>query len=119
MNIEHFRDACLSLPYTEETLPFDDQTLVYKVGNKMYALIGMDKPNACNLKCNPAYAIELRANFVGISPGFHMNKNHWNTIKFNEDVGDQLILELLTHSYQLVWDKLPKKVKATYSRGAF
>jgi predicted DNA-binding protein (MmcQ/YjbR family) len=117
MNIEDFREACLYLPYTEETLPFDDQTLVYKIGNKMYALIGMDNPNNCNLKCNPEYSLELRATYKGITPGFHMNKTHWNTVKFNEDVDDQLIIELLNHSYQLVWNKLPQKLKETLSNG--
>lgn len=119
MNIEDFREACLGLPYTEETLPFDNQTLVYKVGNKMFALIGMDKPTECNLKCEPTYAEELRASYQGIIPGFHMNKTHWNTVQFNEDVNDQLILALLHHSYQLVWDKLPKKIKEANRLGSF
>jgi predicted DNA-binding protein (MmcQ/YjbR family) len=111
MNIEDFREACLSFPHTEETLPFDQHTLVYKVGGKMFALIGMDNPSECNLKCEPLYAEELRAAHEGIIPGFHMNKTHWNTVKFNLDVNDKLILELLKHSYDIIWEKLPKKIK--------
>jgi predicted DNA-binding protein (MmcQ/YjbR family) len=114
MNIETFRDACLNFPFAEETLPFDQHTLVYKVGNKMFALIGMDKPTECNLKCEPLYAAALRAEHEGIKPGFHMNKTHWNTVSFVSDVNDKLILELLKHSYDIIWEKLPKKTKEAF-----
>jgi predicted DNA-binding protein (MmcQ/YjbR family) len=95
----------------EETFPFDNDTLVFKVMGKMFALSSIKNPNSVNLKCNPEKAIELRAIFGAIIPGYHMSKVHWNTISYNEDVSDSLILELVDHSYQLVVSSLTKKLK--------
>ena len=109
MDIELLREECLSLPYVEEKFPFDEYTLVFYVGSKLFALTDLQTPNSVNLKCDPEQAIELRERYIGIVPGYHMNKKHWNTVAFNADVSDKLILELLHNSYQLVWNKLPRK----------
>jgi predicted DNA-binding protein (MmcQ/YjbR family) len=113
MNIERIRTYCLSKSGVEETLPFDDDVLVYKVGNKMFALISISKPDYVNLKCDPEYAIELRDRFNEVRPGFHMSKTHWNSVYFNGDVDDQLIIELIDHSYQLIVASLPKAIQKT------
>jgi predicted DNA-binding protein (MmcQ/YjbR family) len=113
MNIENFRNYCLSLPATSESLPFDENTLVFKVGSKMFALTGLNNTmlNA-NLKCDPAYALELREQYSCISPGFHMNKKHWNSINPNECLDSKLFYELVKHSYDLVVAKMTKKERS-------
>lgn len=112
MNIEHLLDHCMAKKGVEETFPFGPDTLVFKVMGKIFALISLSNPNQVNLKCNPEKAIEMRANFMAVFPAFHMNKSHWNTVKFNEDVCDSLILEMVNDSYNLVIAKLPKKLKS-------
>ena len=114
MDIERLRESCLSLPYVEEKFPFDEYTLVFYVGSKLFALTDLQTPNSVNLKCDPEQAIELRERYMGIVPGYHMNKKHWNTVAFNADVSDKLILELLHNSYQLVWNKLPRKEREAF-----
>ena len=111
MDIESIWKYCLSKPYTEETFPFDEKTLVFKVGNKMFALFSVDNFTGLNLKCDPEKAIELRESFTGITSAFHMNKKHWNTVKVNDDVDFMLSVELIDHSYDLVFKSLPKKMK--------
>ena len=112
MNIEEFRDYCLSKKYVTESFPFDEQTLVFKVANKMFALSGLEhQPSTVNLKCNPERAIELRDEFSDIIPGFHMSKKHWNTITIEGDISNILILELIDHSYELVVKGLTKKLQ--------
>ena len=114
MDIELLRESCLSFPYVEEKFPFDEYTLVFYVGSKLFALTDLQTPNSVNLKCDPEQAIELRERYMGIVPGYHMNKKHWNTVAFNADVSDKLILELLHNSYQLVWNKLPRKEREAF-----
>ncbi|MDZ4666534.1 MAG: MmcQ/YjbR family DNA-binding protein [bacterium] len=111
MHIEMLRDYCLAKNGVVETFPFGEETLVFKVAAKMFCLIGLDAASKCNLKCEPEKAIELRQRYSAVIPGFHMNKQHWNTIHFNQDLGDELILQLIDHSYQLIVDKLPKKIR--------
>ena len=111
MHIEQLRDYCITKKGVEETFPFGEDTLVFKVMGKMFALTSLSEPVSVNLKCDPEKAIELRASFGAIIPGFHMNKTHWNTVKFNEDASDKLILELIDHSYQLVVSSLTKKLQ--------
>ena len=112
MNIEHLRDFCMSKKGVEETFPFDEDILVFKVMGKMFALISISDPHSVNLKCNPEKAIELRASYGAVNPGYHMSKVHWNTVNFNEDVDDKLILEMVTDSYNLVVSSFTKKMKA-------
>ncbi len=113
MNLETFYEYCLSKKGVTEHFPFDEETLVFKVGGKMFALSSLNQWEkripSVNLKCNPDYAEELRAQFDDIKPGWHMSKIHWNTIEINRDVPDSLIKELIDHSYDLVFKSITKK----------
>jgi predicted DNA-binding protein (MmcQ/YjbR family) len=110
MNIENFRNYCLSLPATSESLPFDENTLVFKVGTKMFALTSLNNTMlSANLKCDPDYALALREQYLCITPGFHMNKKHWNSISSNDCLDRKLFYELVKHSYDLVVSKMTKK----------
>ena len=113
MNLETFYEYCLSKKGVTEHFPFDEETLVFKVGGKMFALSSLNQwekaTPSVNLKCNPEYAEELRAQYDDIKPGWHMSKIHWNTIEINRDVPDSLIKELIDHSYDLVFSNLTKK----------
>ncbi|AWW31559.1 MmcQ/YjbR family DNA-binding protein [Echinicola strongylocentroti] len=111
MDIVFFRDYCLKKAGVTEDTPFGPDTLVFKVGGKLFALIDIEKFESVNLKCNPERAVELREEFTGIIPGYHMNKKHWNTVSFGGAVPDPLILELVDHSYELVFQSLPKKLQ--------
>lgn len=115
MNIEFFRKYCLSKPGTSEATPFDENTLCFKVGSKIFAIIDIDLFESVNLKCNPERAIELREEYEGIVPGYHMNKKHWNTVAFDGSVPDPLILELVDHSYELVYKSLTKTERENIS----
>lgn len=116
MNIESYFEYCLSKKGVTEHFPFDEDTLVFKVGGKMFALASLkewEKGNASiNLKCNPEWAEELRAQYDDIQPGYHMSKVHWNTINVNRDVSDVFLRELIEHSYDLVFKSLTKKIQA-------
>jgi predicted DNA-binding protein (MmcQ/YjbR family) len=109
MNITFFRDYCLSKPGASEYTPFDENTLCFKVGDKIFAIIDIQLFESVNLKCDPERAIELREEFTGIVAGYHMNKKHWNTVSFDGSVPDKTILELVDHSYDLIFNGLPKK----------
>jgi len=111
MNIEEFREYCISKPGVTEEFPFDENTLVYKVMGKMFALTDLVDEFSLNLKCNPERAIELREQFPAIQPGYHMSKIHWNTVKMDGSLSQKLILELIDHSYNLVVSKLPAKLR--------
>jgi len=109
MNIEDFRNYCLSKKGTTEGFPFDATTLVFKVMDKLYALTDTEDEFSINLKCDPERAITLREGYPeSIIPGYHMNKKHWNTIKMDGRVSENLIIELIDHSYDLIVQKLPK-----------
>ena len=115
MNIRQFYDYCLAKPGVTEHFPFDEDTLVFKVGGKMFALSSLsqwekDEPGV-NLKCDPDRAQELRARYDGINPGYHMSKLHWNTVDINRDVSDKKVRELIDHSYELVFLSLTKKMQ--------
>tara|TARA_R110002167_G_scaffold25714_22_gene89047 strand:- start:3486 stop:3845 length:360 start_codon:yes stop_codon:yes gene_type:complete len=112
MNIEEFRDYCLSKKGVGEGLPFGPEVLVFKVMGKMFALVPLDRsPSQANLKCDPERAVVLREEYDGaITPGYHMSKVHWNTL-FIENLPPKLIAELIDHSYDLVASKLTKKLK--------
>ncbi len=114
MHIDEFREYCLSKAGTEETFPFDETTLVFKVMGKMFALTGLDNDDfRVNLKCDPEWALELREQHSDVIPGFHMNKKHWNTVIMEDSVLDEeLILKMIDHSYDLVVKGLTKKLKA-------
>jgi len=113
MDIETFRNYCLHKKGVTESLPFDENTLVFKVLSKVFALTNLIKmPLAVNLKCDPERAIELREIHSEITPGYHMNKKHWNTIIFESGLPTSMLTELIDHSYELVISKMTKKEKA-------
>ena len=118
MNVEQAREYCLSKLGTTEGMPFGEGVLVFKVMNKMYALLALDAvPATMNLKCDPDWALELREEFEGIKGGYHMNKTHWNTVTIEElDVSDEMILKLIDHSYDLIVAKLKKADKEALKR---
>ena len=109
MDIEFLRDYCLNKREVIEGTPFGEDVLVLKVCNKMFCLFSINEFKSVNLKCDPEKAIELRAEYAGIKPGYHMSKIHWNTIDFDSDVSDKMILDLVDHSYNQVVKTLPKK----------
>ena len=111
MNIEEFRQYCLSKKGVTEEFPFGPDTLVFKVMGKMFALTNLDGDFSINLKCDPDLAIELREQYPAVLPGYHMNKKHWNTIAIDGSLSNKLINEWTDHSYNLVVDQLPKILK--------
>ena len=111
MNIEEFREFVLSLPYVEETTPFDETTLVYKIGGKMFTFADMIEFKEIAVKCDPDKAIELRERYSEITPAYHMSKKHWNGISTSGSLTDAQIKQWIVDSYKLVYDKLPKKIK--------
>jgi predicted DNA-binding protein (MmcQ/YjbR family) len=115
MNLETYYEYCQSKKGVTEHFPFDEDTLVFKVGGKMFALASLSEwekgEPSVNLKCNPEWAEELRAEYDDIKPGYHMSKIHWNTININREVSDNLIKELIDHSYELVFKSLTKKIQ--------
>ena len=111
MNVEEFREYCISLKGVTEEFPFGGEVLVFKVMGKMFALTVLDKEFSINIKCNPDLAIELREKYTAVVPGYHMNKTHWNTVIMDGTVSNKLISEWINHSYQIVVDKLPKILK--------
>ncbi|MBN1252961.1 MAG: MmcQ/YjbR family DNA-binding protein [Bacteroidales bacterium] len=111
MNIEQIREYCLSKKMVTESFPFDEETLVFKVLDKMFALINLQGELSINLKCNPEKAIELRAEYESVKPGYHMSKIHWNTIEIDGPIDIKKIYEWIDDSYNLVVSKMTKKQK--------
>ncbi len=115
MNIQQYYEFCLAKKGVTEHFPFDEDTLVFKVGGKMFALSSLKEwekgTPSVNLKCNPERALELRAEYEGIVEGYHMSKVHWNTVTLHSDVTDKMVCELINHSYELVYKSLTKKVR--------
>ncbi len=109
MNIESLREYCLKKPDITESFPFGEDTLVFKVAGKIFLLAGLDEiPLRINLKCDPEKAIELREQYEAVTPGYHMNKNHWNTVIIDGSIPRKELLEWIDHSYILVVDSLKK-----------
>jgi predicted DNA-binding protein (MmcQ/YjbR family) len=114
MNEEEIREYCLAKRGTEEGFPFDESTLVFKVCGKMFLLLGLDdRPVQFNVKCEPAKALELREKYSCVLPGYHMNKNHWNTIICDGSVSKKHILQWIDDSYMLVTQSLSAKQRKT------
>ncbi|HEY9184772.1 MAG TPA: MmcQ/YjbR family DNA-binding protein [Salegentibacter sp.] len=113
MDIETFRNYCISKKGVTEELPFGPDTLVFKVMGKMFALAALDKvPLFVNLKCDPERAMELRETYEShILPGYHMNKKNWNSLILDGQINPSLVFELTDHSYDLVVQGLPKKLQ--------
>lgn len=116
MTLDTFRNICLSKQAVTEELPFGPDTLVFKVCGKVFALTGLENVAfQANLKCDPAYALELREQYEAVQPGYHMNKQHWNTVYAEPDLPESLFVSLIDHSYQLVVAKLSKKDKELFN----
>lgn len=115
MYIDEFREYCLAKKGVTEDTPFGPDTLVLKVMNKIFAITGLDHYEFVNLKCDPEYAAELREREIGIKPGWHMNKAHWNSVMTNGTVSEKLFKELIDHSYDLIVESLPKKLKEEWA----
>ena len=111
MNIEAYRNFCISKPWVTEEFPFNETALVFKVAGKMFALIDVEKFETISLKCDPEKSIELREQFSGINYAYHFSKKHWIGVATDGSVTDDLMYELINHSYDLVVCKLPKKVR--------
>ena len=115
MDIEQLREHCVAKPAVTEEFPFGADTLVFKVGGKMFALTNLEAfPSSFNVKCDPERAIELRGQHPAIKPGWHMNKRHWNTVMLDGTLPSGMYEELLDHSYELVVKSLTKKVRAEH-----
>src|SRR6476619_7462741 len=113
MNAEQLRTYCLTKKGVEEDQPFGPNTLIFKIGGKMFLLLALDAvPLQFNAKCDPDTALELRDRYSCVLPGYHMNKKHWNTVEVDGSVSDKLLLQWVDDSYNLVYDGLPKKIKA-------
>lgn len=112
MDLETFRDYCLTKPQAIEGTPFGDDALVFKVGGKMFALASLDEvPPRVNLKCDPDRALELRDRYAEVQPGYHMNKKHWNTVELNGVIPGAELRRMIDHSYDLVVARLPQRRK--------
>ena len=110
---ESVRLACLAQPSTTEDLPFGPEVLAFRISGKIWALLALDaQPPTLNLKCDPARALELRAQHPAITPGYHMNKRHWNTLTLDGSLPEALVRALIAHSYALVRASLPRRAQA-------
>ena len=112
MDLEKFREYCLTKPSAREDTPFGEDVLVFKVAGKMFALAALDEiPATVNLKCDPDWALELRDRYEQVRPGYHMNKKHWNTVEIDSGIPDAELRKMIDHSYELVVKNLPKKAR--------
>jgi predicted DNA-binding protein (MmcQ/YjbR family) len=109
MNQRELKAQCLGLPGACEDFPFGDEVSVFKVGGKMFAACRLDgEPLQLSVKCEPDLAVQLRAAYPAIAPGYHLNKRHWNTVTLDGSLPDQLVAEMIGDSYDLVVASLPK-----------
>lgn len=123
MNVEEFREYCLTLPYVTEKMPFTTvkdpysrDVLCFYIGSKWFCYVNIEVFDRCCLKSIPEEAEELRMRYEGIRPAWHMNKRMWNDVYFNQDVSDKTIFELVRQSYELVYQSLTKKEKLIIGR---
>lgn len=126
MNIKDYRNFCLSLPGTTEGLPFDENTLCFKVMGKIFSICDVDELESINLKCDPAKAIELREMYPEVViPGYHMKKStapqgslRENTVSMQDNLPDEVIKEWIRDSYDLVVAKLTKREREKLNHGS-
>ena len=119
MDLESFREYCLGKPGATEGAPFGEDTIVFKVGGKMFALASLDEvPPQVNLKCDPDLALELRDRYEEVRPGYHMNKKHWNTVALSGGVPTAELRRMIDHSYEEVLASLTKKERAKIADGS-
>jgi predicted DNA-binding protein (MmcQ/YjbR family) len=109
MDLGEFREYCSAKPRVTEGTPFGETVLVFKIGGKMFALASLDElPTTVNLKCDPDWALDLRDRYEQVTPGYHMNKRHWNTVEIEAGIPDAELRKMIDHSYDLVARSLPK-----------
>jgi len=119
MDLESFREYCLRKPEATEGTPFGPDVLVFKVGGKIFALASLDDvPARANLKCDPDLALELRDRYEQVTPGYHMNKKHWNTVEIESGIPDIELRKMIDHSYELVVSSLPKSKRVRNKGGS-
>jgi predicted DNA-binding protein (MmcQ/YjbR family) len=101
--------VCNAKPGAAEDYPFGDEVAVFKVAGRMFALVSLGPaPGSVSLKCDPDLAAALRTRYAAITPGYHLNKRHWNTVALDGSVPDEELLELIDHSYELVVARLTR-----------
>jgi predicted DNA-binding protein (MmcQ/YjbR family) len=108
LNAQAPREHCLNQTGAVEEFPFGDEVRVFKVMGKMFALMPAAGPTSISLKCNPVLAKMQRDTYPAVQPGYHLNKQHWNTVRIDGSIPDAEILEMVDHSYQLVVKGLKK-----------
>ena len=113
MNIEQLREYCISKKGATEDFPFDDETLVIRVMNKIFAILPLERGACINLKCDPEQVAALREHYQAVEPAYHMNKQHWNTVWSDRDAKTEDICRWIDHSYNLVVASLPRNLKKT------
>ncbi len=112
LTADRIKQICLAQPAAEETFPFSAELSVFKVGGRIFALTALDaRPLTISLKCVPEVAVKLRLEYPAVTPGYHLNKQHWNTVLIDGSVPDRLVEELIEDSYDLVRSKLPRAVR--------
>ena len=117
MDLEQFREYCLSKVAATESTPFGEGVLVFKVAGKIFALAALDEiPATVNLKCDPDLALALRDRYEQVQPGYHMNKKHWNTVEIDSGVPEAELRKMIEHSYDLVVRVLPKAQRDQLAR---
>ena len=116
MNVEEFREYCLSLKGVEEKMPFVNvadrysrDVLCFYVGAKWFCFVNVEVSDFCCIKCDPVESGELQACYMGVKPGWHMNKRHWISVYFNRDVSDEMVRKLVKKSYDMVVKCLNRK----------
>lgn len=115
MNIEDVREYCLNIKGTVESMPFGDDCLVFKVIDKMFALLPLDSQQlSISLKCDPVLALELRERYSSVEPAYHFNKKYWNKIYIGRDMNDEEVKKWISHSVNEVLKKLPRKLQDEY-----
>ena len=115
MDIESIREYCLSLPKVTEDFPFDDTTLVFRIGGKIFAMMDLEDASKLTLKSDPNQALILRDKYSEISGAWHMNKKYWNQLNLYGQLSDTLVKQLIRHSYSEVVKKFPKKRQREFS----
>jgi predicted DNA-binding protein (MmcQ/YjbR family) len=119
MTRDQVLEYCTKMTGAVEDYPFGDEVAVFKVGGKMFALVMLSgEPGRLNLKCDPDWALELRAKHPSVIPGYHANKRHWNTVELDGTVPDAVLREMIEHSYELIVSRLPRAERTRLGEGS-
>ena len=113
MDVADLHSYCLELPHVTEDQPFGPDAVVFRIGGKIFLILVLEIPISFNVKCNPQRALELREQHEEVTPGYHMNKKHWNTVQLEGKLTNRELTDMIDHSYQLVRESLSAKIRAT------